>query len=57
MTDHGDEQALGIPWVDDVGNLSTTAKAGVRPPGVGRLVDAVANRQVRTRQPFSPLAT
>ena len=56
MTERGDEQAIGILRIDgDLRNLLRIAEAQVRPrrAGVGRLVDAVADREVRARQPFA----
>jgi hypothetical protein len=56
MAEHRDEQAVGVARVDDdVRNLLAVAQAemGPRLAGVGRLVDAVADREIRPRQPFA----
>ena len=56
MAEHGDEQPIGVARVDDdVGNLLAVAEAEMRPrlAGVGRLVDAVADRQIGAGEPFA----
>ncbi len=56
MAQRRDEQPIGILRIDgDVGNLLRVAQTEVRPrpPGVGRLVDAVAGREVGTMQAFA----
>ena len=53
MAEYRDEEAVGILRIDrDRRNLLTVAQTEMRPrrTGVGRLVDAVADRQIRTLQ-------
>ena len=56
VAERGDEEAVGIARVDgDVGDLLRVAQAQMRPrlAGVGRLVDAVAGREIRPVQAFA----
>ena len=56
MTERGDEEAIRIPRVDgNLRDLLRVAQSEVRPrrAGVRRFVDAVADRKVRPRQPFT----
>jgi hypothetical protein len=56
MAEDGDEEAIRIPRIDlDAGDLLAVAQAEMRPrlSGVGGLVHAVADRQIRALQPFA----
>ena len=56
MTEHRDEQAIGIARIDDdLWNLLAAAETEVRPrpAGIRRLVDAVASREVGPLQPLA----
>ena len=56
MAERRDEQPIRVARIDgDVGNLLRVAQPEMRPrlAGVGRLVDAVAGREVRPMEPFA----
>ena len=56
MAERGDEQAIRVLRIDrELRNLLRVAQAEMRPglAGVGRFVDAVADGEVRARQPFA----
>src|SRR6185436_15450471 len=56
MSEDGDEQTVGIARIDgDHRNLLTVAKSEMRPcfSSVGRLVDAIAGREIGTLQSFA----
>ena len=56
MPEHRDENAIRVARIDDDrGNLLPVAQSEMAPrlPGVARLVDAVADREVRPLQPLA----
>ena len=56
MAERRDEQTIRVLRIDDDGtDLACLAQAEMLParPGVGRLVDAVADREIRTLQPLA----